>query len=410
MSSEAPILVRWLVPPTAVPSVWVVLTARALRAVVDGCLSVLLPVYLLAIGLSTLQIGVLATATLLGSALMTVAVGVWGHRVSIGRMLTAAAWLMVATGVGFAGLTAYWPLLVVAFIGTLNPSAGDVSVFLPLEHAELASAATGDARTTLFARYSVIGALCASVGALTAAVPEWLQSVGWTQLAGMRAALLIYAAVGLLVWALYRRSPPAVVAERTPHALGPSRGIVIRLACLFSVDAFAGGFVLNALMSLWLIQRFGMSLAEAGVFFFWTGLLSGASQLAAPWVARHIGLLNTMVFTHIPSSVCLIAAALVNDLEVALALLCVRAALSQMDVPTRSAYVMAVVTPRERPAAASLTAVPRSLAAALSPAIGAAMFSVGWLAAPLVACGVLKIGYDIALWIACRRQVLDLTR
>jgi MFS family permease len=150
-----------------------------------------------------------------------------------------------------------------------------------------------------------------------------------------------------------------------------------------------------------------LSLAEAGVFFFWTGLLGAVSQLAAPWVARRIGLLNTMVFTHIPASVCLIGAALVPDVHIALTLLFIRAALSQMDVPTRSAYVMAVVTPAERPAAASLTAVPRSLAAALSPALAAALFSAGWLAAPLVACGALKIGYDLVLWVACRRQVLD---
>jgi predicted MFS family arabinose efflux permease len=219
---------------------------------------------------------------------------------------------------------------------------------------------------------------------------------------------LLYTVIGLLVWWLYRQR--AQGPERAPHvpaaSLGPSRGIVVRLAALFSVDAFAGGLVVNSLLALWLLQRFELSLAQAGAFFFWSGLLSAASQFAAPAVARRFGLLNTMVFTHIPANVCLVLAAFAPNLPAALALLFVRSALSQMDVPTRSAYVMAVVTPAERPAAASFTAVPRSLASALSPALSGALLATGWLAAPLVACGVLKIAYDLALWRACRRDKL----
>jgi MFS family permease len=175
---------------------------------------------------------------------------------------------------------------------------------------------------------------------------------------------------------------------------------------LFSVDAFAGGLVVNSLMALWLLQRFGLTLAQAGAFFFWAGLLSAASQLAAPRVARRIGLLNTMVFTHIPANVCLVLAALAPNSTLALALLFVRSALSQMDVPTRTAYVMAVVTPSERPAAASFTAVPRSLASALSPTISGALFAAGFVSLPLVACGVLKIAYDLALWRGMRGEHL----
>ena len=191
-------------------------------------------------------------------------------------------------------------------------------------------------------------------------------------------------------------------AARTP--LGPSRSIVVRLALLFSVYAFAGGLVVNSLLALWLFERFGLSLAAAGAFFFWSGLLGALSQLAAPWLARRIGLLNTMVFTHIPASMFLILAALATDMAWAMGLLLARAALSQMDVPARSAYVMAVVTPGERAAAASFTAVPRSLAAALSPALGGVLLAGGWLAAPLIACGVLKIAYDLALWRSCRQH------
>jgi MFS family permease len=179
---------------------------------------------------------------------------------------------------------------------------------------------------------------------------------------------------------------------------------VVKLAALFSVDAFAGGLVVNSLLALWLFERFGLSLASVGVLFFWTSLLGALSQLAAPWVAKRIGLLNTMVFTHIPANLFLILAAFAPSLSLALSLLLLRAALSQMDVPTRSAYVMAVVTPPERAAAASFTAVPRSLAAALSPSLGGALFAAGWLAAPLVACGCLKIAYDLALWHAFRER------
>ena len=387
------------------------LAGRALRAFADGYMAILLPAYLLAIGLGTLEVGVIATATMLGSAFATVAVGAWGHRFRSSRLLRGAALLMALTGVGFAAFSSLWPLLVVAFVGTLNPSSGDVSVFLPLEHARLAGAARGHARTVLFARYSLLGAVSAALGALAAAVPAWLVGLGVSTIAALRAMFVLYAVVGVIVWLIYRRQPLAA-ADAEPDAsppapLGPSRAVVVRLAALFSVDAFAGGLVVNSLMALWLLERFGLSLAQAGAFFFWAGLLSAVSQLAAPMVARRIGLLNTMVFTHIPANVCLVLAAWAPSLPVALALLFIRSALSQMDVPTRTAYVMAVVTPAERPAAASFTAVPRSLAGALSPTLSGALFAAGWISAPLVACGVLKICYDLALWRSCRGDALE---
>lgn len=217
---------------------------------------------------------------------------------------------------------------------------------------------------------------------------------------------VFYGLSGVAIFFLYRGLPnhPTPEPAATPARLVASRAIVFKLAALFSVDAFAGGLVVNTLLALWLFERFDLSLAAAGNFFFWARLLSAGSQLAAPWVASRIGLINTMVFTHIPSSLFLIGAAFATKLPLALALLLMRSALSQMDVPTRAAFVMAVVTPAERAAAASLTAVPRSLAAAASPAIGGALFAAGWLAAPLVACGTLKILYDIALWCAFRKN------
>jgi MFS family permease len=405
-------LARLVLPAGADPAALPLLASRALRAFADGYMALLLPAYLLAIGLGTLEVGIVSTATLLGSALATLAVGAWGHRFAARRLLQAAALLMAATGLAFAGLASFWPLLVVAFVGTLNPSAGDVSVFVPLEHARLAEAAPGDARTTLFARYSVLGAVCAAVGALAAGLPDLLGGrLGVARLDALRDMFVLYGALGLLVWGLYRRLPaPAAVPGAAPAAaatpLGPSRRTVVRLAALFSVDAFAGGLVVNALLSLWLQQRFGLSLGQAGTFFFWAGLLSGASQLAAPRVAQRIGLLNTMVFTHLPANLCLMLAAVAPGLPAALALLLVRSALSQMDVPPRTAYVMSVVTPAERAAAASFTAVPRSLAAALSPALAGAWFAAGWTALPLLVCGGLKVAYDLALWRAFRAHRL----
>ncbi len=383
------------------------LTARGLRAFCDGYVAVLLPAYLQALGLGLAEIGLLGSITLAGSALATLAVGAAGHRVAPRRLLLFAAGLMVATGIGFAGLSAFWPLAVVAFFGTLNPSSGDVSLFLPLEHARLAGAAGDrDERTRLFARYTLTGSLCAAVGALASALPAWLaQAAGWDLLMALRLMFLFYAAVGVAVAALYQGLPGTEgVTEAAAAPLGPSRRVVWRLTALFSVDAFAGGLLVNTLLALWLFERFGLSLAQAGQFFFLSGLLATASQLAAPAVARRVGLVNTMVFTHIPANLFLIGAALATSLPWALGLLLSRSLLSQMDVPTRSAFVMAVVTPPERAAAASFTAVPRSLAAAAGPSLGGALLASGWLAAPLLVGGGLKIAYDLALWWAFRRH------
>lgn len=382
-----------------------VLAARGLRAFGDGYVAVLLPAYLLALGLGDIEVGVLSTVTLFGSAISTLALGALANRFAQRWLLGLAAFLMIATGVGFAGFSSFWPLLIVAFVGTLNPSGGDVSMFLPLEHARLAAFSSERSRTAVFARYSLVGYLAGAIGALAAAVPYWLSTrAGLPQIAAMQAMFLLYAFLGAAVGLLYQTGPRDIRPSGEPQApLGASRAIVMRLAALFSVDAFAGGLIVHSLLALWLLQRFGMSLGATAVFFFWTGLLSAASQLAAAPIARRFGLLNTMVFTHIPSSVFLIAAALAPSLEIALALLLARSLLSQMDVPTRSAYVMAVVTPAERPAAASFTSVPRSLAAAAGPALTGLLFSAGALAAPLVACGVLKIGYDLALLAAFRK-------
>ena len=397
-------MIHYLLPPGSVQSIAPVFAARALRGFADGFVAVLLPVYLLALGLGGLEVGAIATATLFGSALATLAVGAWGHRWTGRDLMLGAAMLMAVTGLGFSSLTSFWPLLIVAFVGTINPSSGDVSVFLPLEHARLAAASNAANRTDLFARYALTGALCAALGALASGIPDQaVMLLGIQRLDALRVMFILYGLIGVAAWFMYRELPTVDEHNQVkPAPLGPSRAIVVKLAALFSVDSFAGGLVVNSLLALWLFQKFGLSLAAAGVFFFASSLLGAFSQLAAPKLAKRIGLVNTMVFTHIPASMCLIAAAFSSNVWVALGLLLARALVSSMDVPARSAFVMSVVQPHERAAAASFTAVPRSLASAASPLLAGWLFQSGWSAAPLVACGVLKIAYDLALWSAFR--------
>ena len=380
--------------------------ARALRDFGDGFVAILLPVYLLSLGLTPFAVGIVATVSLLGSAFLTIGAGLLGARYGYRRLLLAAAGLMIATGVAFAVVHDYALLLVIAFTGTINPSAGSVSVFVPLEHAALSAAAGDLDRTKIFARYSLVGALAAAAGALAAAAPDVIVPLGVDQLTAIKSMFVVYAMLGVFGGALYARVPRAEPAPGTgaPSALGPSRKVVVKLAALFSLDAFAGGFVVQSLLALWLFERFDLSLSAAGAFFFWSGVASAFSFPAAAWLSRRIGLVNTMVFTHIPSSIALILAALAPTLPTALAWLLVRAALSQMDVPTRSSYVMAIVTPAERAAAASFTSVPRSLAAAASPALAGAMFAASYRSWPLFICGVLKIVYDLLLLVQFRHR------
>ncbi len=376
------------------------LAARGIRSFADGYVAILLPLYLLQKGLDAAAVGILATATLLGSALATVAVGMLAHRFDRRALLLAASGLMIATGLGFAWSDDFGLLLIIAFVGTLNPSSGDASVFVPLEHARLAQTISDSQRTALFARYSLFGSLAAALGSLAAAAPEVLAASGVDPGAAMRGMFVLYAALGAAVLLLYRRLAPqriVLTESAKPAALGRSRRIVLRLAALFSLDAFGGGFIVQSLLALWLFQRFGLSLAEAGTFFFWTGLLTSASYLAAVPLARRFGLISTMVFTHLPSSLCLVFVPFADSLGLAMALLLLRSALSQMDVPTRSSYIMAIVTPAERPAAASITAVPRSLAAAASPALAGALLALSSFGWPLLVAGTLKIIYDLML-------------
>jgi MFS family permease len=381
-----------------------VVAGRSARAFADGFVSLLLPVYLLQLGYSPFAIGSIITSTLVGSALLTLALGMVAHRYSRRWMLRSACLVMMATGAGFALIHDYWPLLIIAFAGTLNPSSGDVSVFLPLEHTVLAETIDPKRRTALFARYSLFGTLMGALGTLAAALPGLAAvRLGIGEPAALQAMFWVYAAIGALAFLLYHPLSPAVEGRAEPaaprRALGESKGIVYGLAALFSLDSFGGGFFVQSLLALWLFQAFHVSVPTASAILFWSSICAAVSFLVAVPLSERIGLVNTMVFTHLPSNIFLILVAFAPNLPVAIALLLARNALSQMDVPTRTSYVMAVVTPAERPAAASVTAVPRSLAASISPILAGYLLTRSVFGWPLIIGGALKAVYDLLLLI-----------
>lgn len=388
-------------PSTATRDARLMMRTRAFRGFVDGAISVVLASYLTLLGFSPLQIGAIVTSTLLGSAALTLTLGLVAHRHTRRRMLAGACLLMTATGLGFAGVTTFWPLILVAFVGTLNPSVGDVSVFLPIEQAVLADAVSPPQRTSVFALYNLSGALAGAFGALAAGIPLWLANhAGFSLLDAHRTMFLGYAVVALAMGLMYRglsEREEAPNANSVQRPLAESRRIVLKLATLFSLDSLGGGLVVQSLMAFWLYRRFNLSVESTGAAFFAMGVLSAASQLLSAPLAARFGLINTMVYTHLPANIFLITAAFMPTAPWALALLLLRMALSQMDVPARQSYVMSVVPPQERSAAASVTNVPRSLAAALTPLAAGAMLehsSFGW---PLVCGGLAKAAYDLLL-------------
>ena len=378
--------------------------ARAARGFGDGFAAIILPAYLIELGFDPFQIGLVATAALLGSAAMTLTIGFLAPRYDLRTLLLGCAFLMVVTGIAFPSSQHLVFIVAIAFIGTMNPTTGDIGIHVPLEQAALAQRASDEDRTRVFARYSLIGALSIAAGALVAGAPDLLAQFGIGKIGALQAMFYVYGGLGLLGALSYSYLPHAktMKTEGRTAALGPSRGTVYKLAALFSLDSFAGGFAVQSLVALWLFERFDLSLAAASVFFFWSNVLTAFSYPVAARLGQRFGLVNTMVFTHIPSSLCLILAAFSPNLAIVLALLLVRSALSQMDVPTRTSYVMAVVTPAERTAAASVTAVPRSLASSISPALSGALLSTSFAGLPFVICGVLKIAYDLALLFSFR--------
>ena len=387
-------------PPTSSPDSAVLLASRGVRAFVDGLVSTALVTYLTILGFNGTRIGLITSATLAGSGILTIAVGLRAHAMNRQRLLQIVAVMMVLTGIGFATFTSFWLLMVVAIVGTMNPSNGDVSVFLPTEQALLPSTVSDSFRTALFGRYALVGFSLGACGALAAGLPASSVKHQWlTPLTSYQLVFVLYACAGVAVYLLYRKlaDVPAPVRDSRRVGLQESRTIVLRMAALFSVDSLGGGFVVSAVVILWLHNRFGLTPGTTAVIFSVTSFLSGISALLAVRIARRIGLVRTMVFTHLPANIFLMLAPFMPNAPLSVACLICRSFFSQMDVPVRSSYVMAVVTPAERPAAASITNVPRSIASALPPLAAGWMLDHSKFGWPLLIGGALKAVYDLVL-------------
>jgi MFS family permease len=388
------------------PDVSRVIAGRAIRGFADGFVSVLLAQYLTELGFSPLAVGAIVTGTLVGSAVLTLVFGLNAHRYALRTLLLASTAVMFATGLGFVTFTWFWPLFLVAVVGTMNPSAGDVSVFLPIEQALVAGEVAAPARPRLYAVYNLTAAFAGAIGALLSGVPEALAPhVGTSITSAQRASFSVYMLAAVVIFVVYRRlrrepipsDPPATATPPRRGALHTSRRTVLELAALFSLDSAGGGFVVTSLLVLWLQLRFDLSAGATAAVFFAAGLLGGCSQLLAPRLAARVGLIRTMVFTHLPANAFLILAAFAPNGGVAITLLLVRALFAQMDVPARQSFVMAIVPPEERAAAASVTNVPRSLAAAATPLVAGALLSHSTFGWPLLIAGAMKITYDLLL-------------
>ena len=374
------------------------IAARAFRAFADGFAAVLLARYLKQLGFSGFEIGAIVTATLIGSAALTLLAGLRLARFGARPVLLWSCVLTGLTGIGFGALTGFWPLLGVGFVGTLNPTGGDVSLFLPTEQAALAHLTTIGERPHRFAVYNLAGALAAALGALASALPERLaRAYEWDVARSERLSFLVYIPIAMAAGLVYRRMGTTLPGPVLRRGLHTSRAIVVRLSALFALDSAGGGLAINSLLVLYLYVRFRLSPGATGATLAAMGVLAALSQLLSARLAARIGLVRTMVFTHLPANGCLILAGIVPSAPAAIAFLLARAALSQMDVPARQALVMRLVEPDERAAAASITNVPRSLATALTPALAGALLdwsSFGW---PLVIAGVSKATYDLLL-------------
>ncbi len=381
--------------------------AALLRALAVGMIAVLIGLYCARLGFSALQIGVVLSAALWGAALATLLTTLAGHRASARTLLLTLCTAPVAAMLVLLSSDGFVPIAAAAFFGMFAVNGRDRGA-IPIIEQALLPATAGDAeRTRVFARYNVVLDAGYAAGGLLAGLPTLLESVaGLGALAAMQAALLLFCVLYAASAALYARLPAALdeMASAPLHKLSPaSRPLVARLSGLFFIDAFAGGFVGTALLAYWFSESFGVSAATLALLFALGRLLSAASHLAAAWLAQRIGLVNTMVFTHIPSSLLLLAMVASGDFVLAAALFLLRESLVEMDVPTRQSYVMAVVQPAERQAVAGITNLVRSGGWALAPTFAGALMHGAGLGAPLVLAGVAKIGYDLLLWREFRR-------
>ncbi len=399
---------------TPIRDVRLLFATRAVRLFAYGLLSVVLVLHLAAAGLSAARVGLLLTLTLLGDTVISLVLTTHADRAGRRRTLLLGGALMVFAGAVFAGTTSFSLLLLAATVGVISPSGNEVGPFLAVEQAALSQALPDERRTQAFAWYQLTGAFATAAGSLAGGgLASALQASGWAPLASYRAVTVGYGVLGLALLALFTRVSAAVEAPPARRAapagrpsflkaglgLHRSRGVVLKLSALFTVDAFAGGFVVQAFVAYWFHRRFGADPALLGAIFFVANALAGLSALSAAWVARRKGLVRTMVFTHLPSNVLLVLVPLMPTLPLAMAVLFLRFSISQMDVPTRQSYTMAVVEPDERSAAAGVTNIARTVGSSLSPLLAGPLYASAALSGvPFFVAGGLKIVYDLLLW------------
>jgi len=382
---------------------WLLFLTRCTRLFAYGALSVVLVFYLTSLGLSTSQTGVLLTLTLVGDTVVSLYLTTHADRIGRRRMLIVGAILMAAAGLAFAYTRDFAFLVVAGTIGVISPSGNEVGPFLSIEQAALSQVVPSQSRTAVFAWYTLVGSFATAAGALSGGtLSHLLQKTAIAPVESYRVVVLLYAVLGVVLALLFTRlSPVAEVSApgAASFGIGRSRGVVLRLSGLFALDSFAGGFVVQSFAAYWFYLRFGVNPATLGAIFFWANVLAGVSALSASRLAARFGLVRTMVFTHLPSNILLMLVPLMPNLPLATLVLLARFSISQMDVPTRQSYLMAVVGPEERSAAGGVTGVARTIGAALAPVFAGFLYArPSLMSVPFFIAGALKVVYDLLLY------------
>jgi len=392
---------------------WLLFATRFVRLFAYGALSVVLVFYLVGLGLSESQTGLLLTSTLIGDTVVSLYLTTRADRLGRRRMLVIGAALMAMAGLVFAVTRSWWLLLLAGTIGVISPSGHEVGPFLSIEQAALSHLVSDRTRTTVFAWYTLAGSVATALGALTGGtVARVLQQSTLPPVTAYRMVVILYALLGVMLAVLFSRLSRASEATtfggksagRVTFAslsgLDRSRRVVLKLSALFALDSFGGGFVVQSFAAYWFYLRYGVNPGTLGAIFFWANIFAGLSALLAAKLAARFGLITTMVATHLPSNVLLILVPLMPNLPLAVTVLLVRFSISQMDVPARQSYIMAVVTPEERSAAAGITGVARTIGAAISPLFVGFMFArPSLINLPFFIAGTLKIAYDLLLYV-----------
>ena len=382
---------------------WLLFLTRSTRLFAYGALSVVLVFYLTSLGLSTSQTGLLLTLTLVGDTVVSLYLTTRADRIGRQRMLIVGAILMAAAGLAFASTRNFVFLVAAGTIGVISPSGNEVGPFLSIEQAALSHVVPDRTRTTVFAWYTLAGSIATAAGSLAGGTLSHLLQQGvMAPVESYRVVVLLYAVLGVVLALLFIGLSPAAevsVPGAGSFGIGRSRDVVLKLSGLFALDSFAGGFVVQGFAAYWFYLRFGVNPGTLGVIFFWANALAGVSALLASRLASRFGLVRTMVFTHLPSNILLILVPLMPNLPLATLVLLARFSISQMDVPTRQSYVMAVVGPGERSAAGGITGVARTLGAALAPVFAGFLYArPSLISVPFFIAGTLKVVYDLLLY------------